>query len=494
MAAAVHRKVDDEVALDSPDVPPESDAARPDLLGLLACPACTAVEPLIAESASMLRCKGCNTRFPRFRIGQASVPWLFPNPDVAKLEWNARLRAFLHSQVTEHNRLNRALERARGSPLTRARIEETMRAKRDHSERVESLLTPLGLDGDVMIPGMTRALHDRLPRSLGLTSYINNLFRDWAWNNGENDAQYRAVSDVLAVDDRSSAGAVLTLGAGACRLAYDMHRYLSPTVSVALDMNPLLMLAASRIVHGDTVELYEFPTAPRGDCVSGKQQACQAPAALQTSADSPFHFLLGDATNPPLAARSFDTVVTPWLIDVLKQDLPQFVAQINRLLPRGGVWLNTGSLAFYHNDPLRCYGEKEVFEIVERQGFELIATDHRTIPYLQSPHSAHGRTEQIVTFAARKKSDVRGLSRSADKPEWLIDITQPVPGSPEFVVESSGFLLSAQVLAAVDGRRSVHAIAKMVSREYDLGMDECIHAVASILGSAHDDDRSPPDW
>ncbi len=40
---------------------------------------------------------------------------------------------------------------------------------------------------------------------------------------------------------------------------------------------------------------------------------------------------------------------------------------------------------------------------------------------------------------------------------------------------------TAQVLAAVDGKRSINAIAKLVARQYDLSMEECIHATRRIL-------------
>jgi hypothetical protein len=42
-------------------------------------------------------------------------------------------------------------------------------------------------------------------------------------------------------------------------------------------------------------------------------------------------------------------------------------------------------------------------------------------------------------------------------------------------------LLTAQVLAAVDGKRSIKAISKLVAREYDLSMEECVHAIRRIL-------------
>src|SRR5690606_32887966 len=58
-------------------------------------------------------------------------------------------------------------------------------------------------------------------------------------------------------------GRTLVLGAGAGRLAYDIHTQLAPDTTVALDFNPLLMIIARRVTQGENVELYEFPIAPR---------------------------------------------------------------------------------------------------------------------------------------------------------------------------------------------------------------------------------------
>jgi len=53
--------------------------------------------------------------------------------------------------------------------------------------------------------------------------------------------------------------------------------------------------------------------------------------------------------------------------------------------------------------------------------------------------------------------------------------------SPETSIASSSHLLTAQVLAAVDGKRSIDAITKLVSREYNLPIEECSLAVRRIL-------------
>lgn len=453
-------------------------------LARLRCANCDSGDPLVLRPNTELICLACETEFPVFADGDVCIPWLFPAPDSAQLEWSARFRGFLKINADQHNRLNRALADARDLPATRQRIYSTLRAHREHRNQILSLLAPVGLDAEDLVPAMTRVLHDKVPKNQGLMSYANNVFRDWAWNNGENDAIFDAIDEVLRIDQRDTIGSVLTLGAGACRIPYDLHLKYTPALSVAMDFNPLLLLIASRIISGCPVPLYEFPIAPLDNAAAGMLQHCSAPVALCNNSDNNFEFVLGDATNPPFVRHSFDTVVTPWLIDILSQDLRDFIPQVNRLLPKDGIWVNTGPLAFIDEDPCRCYSEAEVIEIVEQSGFELLALDQRTVPYLQSPFSAHGRVERIVSFAAKKRIDIEPATPGRCSPDWIVDPTKAIPASTETTLTSSSHLLTAQVLAAVDGKRSINAIAKLVAREYDLSMEECVHAIRSILMEA----------
>ena len=100
------------------------------------------------------------------------------------------------------------------------------------------------------------ALGTELPVSQGLTTYYPNLHRDWCWGDSENRASLEAVLSSLPAG--ASPRRVLVLGAGAGRLAYDLHEALRPVLTVALDFNPLFMLALQRIVTGDAfVEYFE---------------------------------------------------------------------------------------------------------------------------------------------------------------------------------------------------------------------------------------------
>ena len=81
----------------------------------------------------------------------------------------------------------------------------------------------------------------------------------------ENSASLQQIKAVAkgGDGDDSHLGDTLILGAGACRLAYDIHMWLGTSRTVAVDFNPLLLLVAKRVMQGDELQLYEFPIAPK---------------------------------------------------------------------------------------------------------------------------------------------------------------------------------------------------------------------------------------
>ncbi len=455
---------------------------------LLACPVCATARASLAAVSGELVCRRCAAHFPIYRCANAPIPWLFAEPDSARLEWKARFNGFLHANGIERERL-RIARQASGSARGRQRIGKLLQAHTAYRDQIARILAPLDLDGIDWPADAASLLRGKLPGNQGLSSYLGNIFRDWSWNNGENEALIHAVDNVLSADRRGKPGSVLTLGAGAGRLAYDLHRRYAPERSTILDFNPLLLQIASRVIQGECLSLYEFPVAPINELSYAVLQKCRAPVPLQ---DGKFHSVLGDALNPPFARGSFDTVVTPWLIDIIPQDLRAFIPRVNRILPKGGVWLNTGSLAFFHRDETWCYSEEEVLELVVEQGFEILAVQRKTVGYLQSPHSAHGRSEKILSFSARKVRDVEPEPAHTGLPAWILDGSRPIPSAMEQSVSASNHLLKARVLAAIDGKRSIDQIGRTLARQYGLGTAETVHAVKRILVDAWEDGNIRP--
>lgn len=445
---------------------------------LLACPVCRSGEVSFSERLNVLSCKQCNRGFPVFQCGNTQIPWLFAQPTTTRLEWKARYHGILYENSMELERLRQARSEGRCSNVGRQRIAHLLQARECHRNQICEILAPLELDDIDWPADAASLLQGKLPRSQGLSSYINNVFRDWAWNNGENEAMFAAVENVLGAVSAKTLGSVLTLGAGACRLPYEIHQRYSPDVSVALDFNPLLLHIASHVLQGHTIPLYEFPLAPLNAASFAVLHELSAPKIPEIDN---FHFLLADAVNPPFRDGSFDTVVTPWLIDIIPQDLRTFIPHVNRCLKEGGVWINTGSLAFFHNDESWRYSEEEVLELLAQNGFEILAAERQVVPYLQSPHSGYGRAEKIFSFSARKIDSVEVAPPRAYLPSWILNTRLPVPSSTEAAVSSSHYLLKAQVLATIDGKRTIKQIGRILARQYGLGQRETIHAVQRIL-------------
>jgi hypothetical protein len=292
------------------------------------------------------------------------------------------------------------------------------------------------------------------------------------------------VREVLPERKSFRAGKLLALGAGACRLSYDVHHRYAPELSVALDLNPLPLLLAGRVLHGETVTLHEFPLAPLNAASIAPARACAAPEPL--GSDAPFALVLADALHAPFKAASFDTVVTPWLLDVVPQSFVDWARAVNRLLVHGGTWINTGPLAFRHRNEAWCYGEDEILELVAANGFKIVASERKPVPYLQSPASGRGRIERVLSFSATKTADAEAPERADHYPAWLSDAERPVPDLDELVVASTHRLLQAQILAAIDGRRSIADIAQLVAKRYGIQRSEAEGAVRRVLLEVYD--------
>ena len=145
---------------------------------------------------------------------------------------------------------------------SRRRLEHVANANEDQIARLRTLLAPLGLEESSLSEATHRALSTRLPTEQGLTNYYVNLHRDWAWGVEENEAALQEIRAVRGADLRGL-GRTLVQGAGAGRLAYDLHAAGDAPLTVATDFNPLLLFAARELFAGRAVELYEFPIAPR---------------------------------------------------------------------------------------------------------------------------------------------------------------------------------------------------------------------------------------
>jgi hypothetical protein len=433
-----------------------------------------------AERAGWM-CGACSSGYPV--IGE--VPWLFPDPRQALSEWRGRL-SLLTQHLAAESAAMRAEAQSPGCPdATRRRLAHVAAAHDEQVAKLNALLAPIGLDQASASQGTLQALGTRLPTEQGLTNYYVNLHRDWSWGDEENAA---AVAEIRAALGGSLAGLGRTLvqGAGAGRLAYDLHQAGDAPLTLATDFNPLLLFAAREIFAGRAVELYEFPIAPRGIEDHAVLRKLAAPAPARAGLE----LVAADALQPPFADGAFDTVVTPWFIDIIGEPLPRVAARVNLLLKPGGRWINFGSLAFSRALFAERVGLEEVREILPRAGFAPITPREQIIPYMRSPASRHARQEQVVTWVTHKVSAPTETPRQKQLPDWLLQTEKPVPRTRAFEMQQVSSRVHAFLLALINGERSIRDMARVLVEQRLMSSQEAEAQVRLFLARLHEESET----
>jgi SAM-dependent methyltransferase/uncharacterized protein YbaR (Trm112 family) len=445
------------------------------LLDLLACPACGAVGLTPGEEG--LSCTGCQACFPVLD----SLPWLFPETGAALAEWRGRLHLLLGHLQREAQACGRDLESGAHHALTRERLQVLAEGYLDQATRLRKLLAPLDVQLRTERHEVHLALGTELPQTQGLTTYYPNIHRDWCWGEVENRAACEIVARLW--QPAHPPRRLLVLGAGAGRLAYDLHQSQDIEITVALDFNPLLATIGRRVSSGETVSLYEFPIAPRSISDHALLRALAAPAPARDG----LYFLLADALAAPFRAGVFDAVLTPWLVDIVPDDLRSLMQRINNLLAPGGHWLYLGSLAWADRPPAQCYSLEELLALAPVAGFAPGEVCEETLPYMASPASRHARQETVIAFMAVKRRDVATPLQRATLPEWLRDAALPVPALPSFREQSLSTRVYAFLMAMIDGRRSIRDMAQLMQEQKLMPAADAVPAIQKFLARMYAD-------
>ncbi|MDB4981941.1 MAG: hypothetical protein JWM82_2693 [Myxococcales bacterium] len=334
-------------------------------------------------------CARCGQKYPR--VGRIAV--LLPRPDDHVNLWRQQL-ALLIAQ-SEHMRAG--LEAEASSPGVlgdgQTRLRTLAKAVDDQIREIDHVVRP-ALGGPLP---PTQGVG--LPR--GVVENLYFLYRDWGWQDGASPENQRSLDAVREVLGGESLGRTLVVGAGGCRLAYDLHRSCGASDTVVVDIDPYLFLVAEAVVRGRSVRLTESsPTVQHLGHIA-QSWTLRAPAGPLDEAC--FHFFLANGLAPPFAKGTFDTIVTPWFIDQVPTDLPAFLGTANRLLRPGGRWLNHGPLVYPADAPLaRKFSCEEVFALAAQAGFALGRTSEASHPHLVSPLTGRGKVESVLTFVAAK--------------------------------------------------------------------------------------------
>jgi SAM-dependent methyltransferase/uncharacterized protein YbaR (Trm112 family) len=355
------------------------------LLHDIVCPRCTAAIDPVAET---IVCARCNQEYGR--VGR--IPVLLPRPGDQVRLWRQQLGLLIARGEQMQAALAAEADASGLQPTGRARVKAMADGARDLLADIVALLGP-ALGGPLEPSGASG-----LPR--GVVEYSHCLYRDWGWDDGNSPENERAVAAIRGVlPAKDTLGRTLVVGAGGCRLAYDLHRQLGGTETAVVDIDPFLLVIAEAVLRGDPVRLTEAPANPNEMAGIARSWNLRAPAG--PLGDDVFHFFFANGMAPPFRAGTFDTVVTPWFIDQVPTDLPAFFARLREVLKPGGRWINQGPLIYPVEAPLsRRFSREEVFELASLAGFRIQHWSSQSFPHLVAPLSGRGKIEWVMTFAA----------------------------------------------------------------------------------------------
>ncbi len=435
------------------------------LLETTQCPRC---QSDLTSKSGQLNCGKCHIRFNEVD----GIPWLFAYPEAVLSDWRTRAHFQLQTMLDEVAQMESAAGKAQ-SQIARERLTNLAVGIKANLRVLSDILKPLATQGKVSV-NLLQAVKSQLPLNQKLMGYYANIHRDWCWGEREHKATKDLVDRLMG--SKANLGKVLVLGAGAGRFAYEIAQQGAELV-VALDINPLLAMFGRRMTTGQAIDFFEFPVAPIGVkqvAVAGK---CQAPAGPVKNV----FWLMADGMNPPFRAKTFDTIITPWFIDVIPQDLNLMTDQINRLLKVDGQWLNFGPFGF-HGNAIGCqYSSEEVLETVNRHGFKVTSSELTDLPYLQSPNSGQRREEKVLGFVAEKTADQPEPKPFRHYPEWLELPSLPVPKEQRLHNYAFATEVQFQALSLIDGSKSMDEIAKAFAVQHGLSSEDALGAVVTLF-------------
>ncbi len=336
-----------------------------------------------------IACSGCRRSYPRV----SGIPVLLPSAEQHVALWRRQLGLLLERGQQTFAALTNAAGEAQLAAATGERLTALARAVRNQVDDIASILEPA-------LGGALAAADGGLPR--GVVEYLPYLFRDWGWP----AAGYRENEPALAELERLLAGRelgrTLVLGAGACGLAHALHRRQGGRETVALDIDPYLLVIAERVVRGERIGLTEASLKwIEGSDVARRWQLQVADGPLGADV---FQCVFADGTAPPFSPHSFDTVVTPWFIDQVPRDLPAFLGTVFDLLRPGGCWLNQGPLVYPEQTPFpRRYAREELFALAGAAGLAVDDWSRASHRYLVSPLTGNGKIESVLSFSATRR-------------------------------------------------------------------------------------------
>jgi SAM-dependent methyltransferase len=216
-----------------------------------------------------------------------------------------------------------------------------------------------------------------------LTSLLKYFYADWS--RPRDDVRTLLCAD--AWQYARAGGVALVLGCGAGGLVHDLALEYGFTCGVDASVPALLL--AKELCEGRSFECHL-------EKAGWKRVTLHGHAAPRDRTQ----WVAANALRLPFLAGSVDVVVTQYLLDLVPEPR-SFIAEVNRVLREGGVWITFGSA------PRSLRTGEDFATCARAMGFDVLVAEPRTWAHLDtqaldpwSHHGVHGALHAVARKAA----------------------------------------------------------------------------------------------
>jgi SAM-dependent methyltransferase len=437
------------------------------------------------------RCRRCDRQYPVV----AGIPLLVREP--ADYLWAER--ASLVQTAREARERGDTLDQiepyAQLPDATLDRHRDVLVVEATQAEMLLSLLEPT--EPALRMPRDNPREQQAVPPGWSLDALVPYLLRDWtqAPELRAAGARINAALEHAFPDPRSKMVAFAGCGAGGllAEISPQFERILG------FDLTLPILAAARRLLDGETLDL-ALPRVlnERGRITLGRHDL--------RSARTPVDLVAMDTLDTAFADGSIDCIVTVFLTDILP-DPRDLAAEVHRVLPENGVWINYGPSG-NNLKALWRFDQTEAEVFFKTAGFTVVQAEAQrgtNLDISDACPSISFRNAILYMTLARKTRRAKALPavRTPRPDELWETIPQHFPGARLVhrleAAEENCILLqhdrvpgraeswrlgsrAARIMALVDGKRTVGEITDLLHRKQPpQSFDETLRAFDRFL-------------
>jgi carnosine N-methyltransferase len=310
------------------------------------------------------------------------------------------------------------------------------------------------------------------------------LIRDWSLS-AETEKEICTIKEaIFSKLPEAGKDRVLVLGAGLGRITFELLAEYKEVyaIDLSIEMPYLLerLLAEGQI--GFTYYCRKNVADQGSLCTAYTISSAHIAGKLQLLNSDRLKYFVADVADLPFPNDHFDAIVSCYFTDVVP--LHSMMAEIARVLKRGGVFIHFGPLDFHFPESRNFLTYEEVLAAFQQFGYEIRRFDPVLLEHVSLPNRFNKKLYDNQLFTARKGPT--GRKRKLNKFS-VLKMKSPVAFSLQGMLKQNGeleyraaeltldsgllyegALAVFEILRRLDGKKKLETIFSLVAAQYSL--------------------------